>query len=191
MKNPNHDIKPLLDACSQRESWAQMELYNRYSKAMFNVALRILDDPMEAEDMMQEAFLKAFDKIDQFSREVSFGAWLKKIVVNKSLTQLKKNKHQNTWVTLDEERMDLDTSSNESSIIDYSDLKVKQVKYCIERLKENYRIVLSLNLIEGYDLEEIAQIMDLNYGNVRVLVSRAKSKLKSELLSRKSHGSIG
>lgn len=154
-----------------------MQLYKGYYKAMYNVAFRILRDEFEAEDMMQEAFLTAFTKLDTFKAEVTFGAWLKRIVINKSLTQLKKNNRY--------EEVKLDVIPNYEIVeekIDYSSLKASSVVDKINSLKQNYQIILTLNLIEGYDYEEISEIMGYTNENVRTTISRAKKKLKKVLL---------
>lgn len=82
----------LIQACRENNRKAQMRLYNKYCDGMYYVALRFMKDTMEAEDAMQEAFIKAFDKLHQFNGEVSFGAWLKRIVINKCLDRLKARK---------------------------------------------------------------------------------------------------
>lgn len=145
---------------------------------MYNASLRILKDEFEAEDIMQEAFLTAFTKLDTFKGEVTFGAWLKRIVINKSLTQLKKNnKYQDVKMEVIAEE------SNEiEEAVDYSALQANKVLDVLNSLKDNYRIVLNLNLIEGYDYEEIAQILGYTNENVRTTISRAKKKLKQQLV---------
>jgi len=145
---------------------------------MYNVAYRILKDEFEAEDLMQEAFLTVFTKMQMYKGEVTFGAWLKRIVVNKSLTQLKKNKRYH------EVKMEIITTDNiEDETVDYKGLKASKVLSCLQGLKENYRIILNLHLIEGYDYEEISQILNYTNENVRTTVSRAKKKLKQVLLA--------
>lgn len=145
---------------------------------MYNTSLRILKDEFEAEDMMQEAFLTAFTKLDTFIGEVTFGAWLKRIVINKSLTQLKKNnKYQDVKMEVIK-----GTSIETEDAIDYTSLQASKVLERLNSLKDNYRIVLTLNLIEGYDYEEIAQILGYTNENVRTTISRAKKKLKQQLV---------
>ena len=90
MEIKNQHITQLIQRCKKSDSSAQMEIYKKYYKAMYNTSFRILKDEFEAEDIMQEAFLTAFTKLDMFKGEVTFGAWLKRIVINKSITQLKK-----------------------------------------------------------------------------------------------------
>ena len=144
---------------------------------MFSVSNRILNDVMEAEDVMQEAFLKAFKKIDTYKGEVSFGAWLKRIVVNRSLDQLKKRK-----VKFEE------VNDKTAQISDYQmgtkEVDFATVKSAIQRLPDGYRVVLSLYLIEGYDHEEISQILGISNSNSRTQFLRAKNKLR-ELLKDK------
>ncbi len=145
---------------------------------MYNSAYRILKDPFEAEDLMQEAFLTAFTKLNSYKGEVAFGAWLKRIVINKSLTQLKRNNRYQ------EVKMEVvPTNEIEDEAINYAGLNPKMVLQTLQSLKENYRVVLTLNLIEGYDYEEIAQILNYTNENVRTTVSRAKKKLKQMLLA--------
>lgn len=145
---------------------------------MYNTSLRILKDEFEAEDIMQEAFLTAFTKLNTFKGEVTFGAWLKRIVINKSLTQLKKNnKYQDVKMEVIK-----DTSTEAEEAVDYSTLHAGKVLETLNTLKDNYRVVLNLHLIEGYDYEEIAQILGYTNENVRTTVSRAKKKLKQQLV---------
>jgi RNA polymerase sigma-70 factor (ECF subfamily) len=171
-------ITNLVERCKKSDKNAQLELYKAYYKAMYNTALRILKDNFEAEDMMQEAFLTAFTKMDSYKGEVAFGAWLKRIVINKSLTQLKKNNRY------EEVKMEVITNDEiEDEAIDYKGLNPKSVLNTLQSLKENYRVVLTLNLIEGYDYDEIAQILNYTNENVRTTISRAKKKLKQVLLA--------
>ncbi len=171
-------INQLIERCKKSDSTAQMQVYDGYYKAMYNTAYRILKDEFEAEDIIQEAFLTAFTKLNTFKGEVTFGAWLKKIVVNKSLTQLKKNNRY------DEVKMDVIPNYEEEQVaINYSSLNIKQVMNSLQSLKDNYRVVLTLNLIEGYDYEEISQILNYTNENVRTTISRAKKKLKQVLLA--------
>ncbi len=185
LEKQNSHINQLIERCKNNDSNAQMLIYQQYYKAMYNSAYRILKDEFEAEDLMQEAFLSAFSKLHTFKGEVTFGAWLKRIVINKSLTQLKKN------TRYDVVKMDVIPNYEiEEETIDYSGLNVKQVLKTIESLKENYRVILTLNLIEGYDYEEISEILNYTNENVRTTVSRAKKKLKQALLATNTKSSL-
>jgi RNA polymerase sigma-70 factor (ECF subfamily) len=156
-----------------------MEVYNRYQKAMYNVAYRILRDTAAAEDAMQEGFITAFAKLDDFKGIATFGSWLKRIVINNSLTAYKKAKR---YVPLEEgmvpEMGDVDYDDENEN---YESCKAADLMNGMESLHESYRRILSLHFIEGYDYEEICEIMEISYANCRTLVSRAKESLRKKL----------
>lgn len=182
MQDKNEHINLLLQRCKNEDQTAQFEIYKLYYKAMFNTSLRIVKDTFEAEDVMQEAFLSAFTKLESFKADVPFGAWLKKIVINKSLTQLKKNSRfeEVKLETVDYKLTDgISEESQESEAMDYTNVKVKEIMAKIKELKDNYRIALTLSLIEGFDNEEVAEIMQITNENCRTTISRAKNKLRS------------
>lgn len=153
-----------------------MQLYNLYCKAMFLVAFRYVKDRFIAEDIMQEAFIKAFKNIDSYKNEVAFGAWLKRIVINQSIDQLKKNKLElvaiNEEVTL---KVDEDEWKFESVI------SVDGIVEIINSLKDKYRLVLTLYLIEGYDHQEIAEVLQITENTSRTHLLRGKRILKEQL----------
>lgn len=155
---------------------AQFELYKLYAKAMYNVALRILNYEEEAEDVLQEAFLDAFTRIVDFRQETTFGLWLKQIVINKSINYLRKRKME--FVSTDE----ISEVPDEDSF-DYSEmqLQAEEIRQAITHLPDGYRVVLSLYLLEGYDHEEIAHILKISENTSRTQYMRAKKKLKSIL----------
>lgn len=163
--------------CKNGKQSAQFEIYKLYYKAMYNTALRILNDSFEAEDVMQESFLIAFTKLSTFKAEVSFGAWLKRIVINKSITQLRK-KSRVQEVPLENVKEQADDTNEDTS---YETLSPKEIISGINQLKDNYRVALTLNLIEGYDYEEISEIMGITNQNSRTTISRAKNKLRKVL----------
>lgn len=174
----------LIDDCRKGKTKAQFEIYKLYYKAMYNTCVRIVNDSMEAEDVMQEAFLSAFKKIDSYKEEVSFGAWLKKIVVNRSLDALKKRKVQQEEIN--ERTMALPDDSKTDNL-DEAQQKIAEIKQVIAQLPENYRLFITLHLIEGYDHDEIGEIMGMTNAAVRTGYSRARKKLQ-ELLSTKKTG---
>ena len=141
---------------------------------MYSVSVRIVNDVMEAEDVMQEAFLSAFKKIKTYKGEVSFGAWLKRIVVNRSLDYLKKRKVQF-------EEINDRTSQVEDYQMATMEVDIKVVKAAIQDLSDGYRVVLSLYLIEGYDHDEISQILGISNSASRTQLLRAKNKLREML----------
>lgn len=174
MNNQEHsELNKLLAACKKQDNKAQLEIYKRYYKAMYNIALRILNNTAEAEDAMQESFLKAFQKLDTYSGEVTFGAWLKKIVVNHSLDLIKSKK---AIISIDSVP-EIPEEEDGTDYLEYKDLSVDSIKQALFSLPEGYRVVLSLYLIEGYDHDEIAQILNINSATSRTQYHRAKKKL--------------
>ena len=169
----------LIDGCKNGDQKAQFQIYKLYYKAMFNTSLRIVSDTMEAEDIMQEAFLSAFEKIETYSGTVSFGAWLKKIVINRSLDAVSKKKAIFEDIDTHFELQD-ETTEKADEIHDLHE-KMNEVKSAINNLPDGYRIILSLYLLEGYDHDEIADIMSISSSTSRSQLSRAKQKLLNEL----------
>ena len=153
-----------------------MQLYEQYCQGMFCVAMRFLKNEDDAEDVLQESFIKAFQKIEQFKGEVTFGAWLKKIVVNRSIDFLKGKKEN--IVALDETYMQV-AQDDDWTVED--GITIEEVKMAIEGLSEKYRLVLQLYLTEGYDHEEISEILGITNTNCRTRLLRGKGQLKEVL----------
>lgn len=168
----------LVERCKLGERKAQYELYRHYSKAMYNVCLRMLNHVGEAEDALQEAFVDAFTHIHQFRQQSTFGAWLKQIVVNKAINQLRSRKVQ--WVEIDEWQEDEEANSP-SEEMDYLEdeqsYEVERIRCAMKSLPEGYRVVLSLYLFEGYDHEEIGEVLGISETTSRTQYMRAKRKL--------------
>lgn len=164
----------LVVECKKGSRKAQYDLYRLYSKAMFNVALRILNDADEAADVLQEAFIDAFARVGDFRQETTFGLWMKQIVINKSISQLRKRKKD--MVSLDEVNVE-EIPAEESPDTEEVELQVKQVKDAIQHLPDGYRVVLSLYLLEGYDHEEISHILKISENTSRTQYMRARRKL--------------
>jgi RNA polymerase sigma-70 factor (ECF subfamily) len=164
----------LVVKCKNGDRKAHQDLYKLYAKAMFNVAMRILNRGDEAEDVLQEAFLDAFCKIKDFRQETTFGLWVKQIVVHKAINCLRKRKIEFADIDdIDVECLpDNEPYDNEEVV-----LKAEEVRSAIQLLPEGYRLVISLYLIEGYDHEEIGQILKINEGTSRTQFLRAKRKL--------------
>lgn len=170
-------LEHIIEKCKYGNRQAQTELYRRYYKGMYSVSLRILNNTAEAEDAMQEAFIAAFKQLDSFRGEVSFGSWLKRIVVNRSIDQLRKRKIKY------DDLSNLANSKAENEETSYNEtLTAEMIKNAIGKLKDNYRVILSLFLIEGYDHDEIAQILKISNGSSRIIYHRAKEQLKNELI---------
>lgn len=170
----------LIERCKSGDSIAQEEIYKRYARNMYNTAYRIVGHQAEAEDVLQESFLEVFTKINDYRGDATFGAWLKRIVVNRSITVLRKRKFEMTnTVELDNLA---DTEYDFELLEEQSDL-VQKIKKGIEKLPEGYRVVLSLYLLEGYDHVEIAQVLNITESTSKSQFLRAKEKLRKVLIS--------
>ena len=139
----------------------------------------MMNSKEEAEDMLQEAFSEAFIKLDSFRFESSFGAWLKRIVVNKCINALKKRKAELVYT---DNVKDSEDEENDKDIKD-DNLDVRKIHKAMEQLPEGYRVIFSLYLLEGYDHNEIAQIMGISESTSKSQYSRAKQKIKEILKS--------
>lgn len=143
---------------------------------MYNVSYRITGREADAEDALQEAFISAFKNLGSYRADATFGAWLKRIVVNKAINILKKRRHE--WMP-ENEQWDM---AEEEEPGNYKDgLSIEQVKKAIEELPDGYRTVLSLYLLEGYDHQEIAEIMGITESTSKSQLNRAKRKLREKL----------
>lgn len=171
----------LIARCKAGDQDAHRQLYKLYSRAMYNVGLRITRSEEEAEDVLQEAFINAFRNIDSYRGDASFGAWLKRIVVNKAINAVSRKKHD---PIPDDDRWDV---AEEEAQAEYGDgLTVDRVKRCIDELPDGYRTVLSLYLLEGYDHQEIGEIMGISESTSKSQLNRAKSRLRELLMTKKN-----
>ncbi|MEO5978265.1 MAG: sigma-70 family RNA polymerase sigma factor [Chryseolinea sp.] len=168
----------LIARCKAGDEAAHQKLYKLYSKAMFNVAYRIVRNQDEAQDALQEGFISAFRNLDSYRADATFGAWLKRIVVNKALNSLNRKKPD---PIPDDEAWDLAEEDVQGEYME--GLTIDRVKRSIAELPDGYRNVLSLYLIEGYDHEEIAGILGFTESTSKSQLNRAKGKLR-ELLSK-------
>lgn len=169
-----HDA--LIERCRGGDRQAHYELYKLYAKAMYNVCYRIIRNSEDAEDVLQEAFISAFRHLNDYRSEASFGAWLKRIVINKALNALKKRRPE---IVSDDDQWDVAEAESPAPFVD--ELTVDRVKEAIAQLPDGYRTVLTLYLIEGYDHEEIGQIMGISVSTSKSQLNRAKNRLKQIL----------
>lgn len=173
--------KDIIELSKARNSQAQFQLYQLYSKAMYNICYRMMNNRQEAEDMLQEAFTEAFLKIDSFRYESAFGAWLKRITINRCINALKKRKAELVYTEV------LPEGRSEDDGVNPQGLTAGQVQQAMEELPEGYRLVFSLFLLEGYDHSEIAQIMGISESTSKSQYSRARQRVQ-EILIKKGYG---
>ncbi len=164
---------PLIEDCRKGNGKAQSKLYHQYARAMYNLAYRILNNREDAEDILQETFVDCFRNIDSFRFESTFGAWLKKILINKCINHIKRKKID---LELCENLPDNVAGEEEEVVYDTG-----KIFKGIETLPDGYRIILTLYLLEGYDHTEISQILGITESTSKSQYSRAKEKLRTLL----------
>lgn len=178
---PSADV--LVEQCIKGDMSAYRLLYERYSKAMYNTALRISGNSADAEDILQESFIDAFLQLRSFENKATFGAWLKQIVVFKSIALLKKRRLSFADLEKETEELADENSIDESGV----ELTVENIKKAMNQLPDGYRAVLSLYLLEGYDHEEISDVMRISQSTVRTQYKRGKQKLLQILKKEDAH----
>ena len=174
-----HKDTQLIKLSKRGSEVAQMQLYDTYAQAMFTIACRYLKDDEEAKDAMQEGFLKAFTNIETYQPESTFGAWLKRIIINQCLDVLKKNKLEFEAVEVSE----LQIINEEDWHFDTTITK-REILFAIDQLNEKHKVVVTLYLLEGYDHEEISNILEIPVKTSRTHLRRGKLKLQ-DLLKQK------
>jgi RNA polymerase sigma-70 factor (ECF subfamily) len=165
----------LIERCKEGRRDAQFELYRLYSRAMYNTALRMVQHPHDAEDILQSVFVEVFSKLESFRHESSIGAWIKRITVNKCINFLKSRRLAFQELTVLNDRAEDHAPEPESPYT------VEKINKAVAELPEGYRVVFSLYAIEGYDHEEIAQILNITEATSKSQYSRAKAKLRDML----------
>ena len=174
-ENQSEHITLLVKQCKNGDQHAFKALYDQYVHAMYNTSYRILNSHADVQDAVQESFTRAFKQLHQFEGRSSFGSWLKRIVVNKSINILR-NRRVDLW---DEDQWEARSHQNWSTHSDPPDLglTVGRITKSIQMLPDGYRTVLTLFLVEGYDHKEIAQILNVAESTTRTQYIRAKKKL--------------
>lgn len=168
----------LVERCKQGDPLGYSQLYSKYAKAMFNTSLRIVNNVGDAEDILQDAFVDAFKHLKDFRYNSTFGAWLKRIVINKSISLLRKKRLQ----LVDIESTQVADRGNEDSVDEMAfEFKVEEVRKAIQQLPDGYRAVVSLYLLEEIPQEEIGKMLGISHNTVRTQYHRAKQKLMTIL----------
>lgn len=162
----------IIDACRRGNRNAQMSLYNKYARLLYVACLRIVGNAAEAEEAMQDSFLKIFTRLDQYHEEQSFEAWIHRIAVHTAIDYVRRQTPEMEELPVNHAELDSDEPDEDE--IAYS---VKQIKEAALKLPAGYRVILSLYLFEGYDMEEIASILNIKPPSVRSQYLRAKRKL--------------
>ena len=173
--------KALIEQCRHGSREAYYKLYKLYAKAMFNICLRMLNKRSDAEDMLQEVFTDVFQKLKSFQYKSTFGAWLKQIVVNKCINELKRKKAELEYLDDIEEVFDIPEENNDGLSEYELAMSVQNVKKAMEQLPDGSRTIFSLYLLEGYGHVEIAEILNITESTSKSQYMRARQKVKEIL----------
>lgn len=174
--------KEIIERSVQGDQGAQQQLYHLYSRQMFSVSLRIIQQREDAEDILQESFITAFNALETFRGEAAFGAWLKRIVVNKSLNFLKKKKIK--FQEMKDDAIEIE----EEVQVDESQITVEDIKKTIEELPLGYRLVFTLYMFEEMTHKEIAEHLEISESTSKSQLNRAKKKLREIIKERHYEG---
>ena len=181
--------RDIVEKCKRGNRRAQFELYRLYSKAMYNVCLRMVRNEQDAEDLLQNSFLDVFSKLHTFRFQSSVGAWIKRITVNNCINHLKRNRL--FFEELEERHVEVPAKAEQEEMDEPPlGLDVESVKKAVYGLPDGYRAVFTLYLFEGYDHKEIASILEITEATSKSQYSRARKKLK-ELLETNRLGMAG
>ncbi len=150
---------------------------------MFNICLRMLNNREEAEDLLQDSFVDAFTKLDSFRYESSFGAWLKRLVINHCINWMNRKKVE---LSYPEDLSGIDKMEEEPKDHEDIQLSVQKIYQAMEQLPDGYRIVFSLYALEGYDHQEISGILGISDSTSKSQYLRAKQKI-NEIIKSASH----
>lgn len=184
MGQKEHIHIKLIESCKNGNERSKYELYQLYSRAMFNICNRMMNNREEAEDMLQEAFTQAFMKLHTFRHESGFGTWLKRIVVNTCINAMNKRKIELAYL---EENKRSDVTEEEEN--DEVQFDVNSIKKAMEKLPDGGRMIFSLYLLEGYDHVEIAQILNITESTSKSQYMRARRRIVEILKSTSGAGS--
>ena len=178
------EINLLIKLCKKGNQKAQMQIYNLYCEAMFFITSRYIKNEEEAKDAMQEGFLKAFLNLESYTEKTTFGAWLKRIVINNCIDILKKKQLE----TVSLEKYPLEIIDDKNWNFDVEITK-EMILTAIEQVNQKHQIVVKLYLIEGYDHSEIAEILGIPVKTSRTHLRRGKLHLQELLKVQKYEAS--
>jgi len=174
----------IIDRCLQNDAQAFAILYRSYVKQVYLAVNRILADTAEAEDIVQEAFCTAFQQLGDLKNKATFGGWVKRIAINKSISFLRKKK-----VFFVDERAAMEIEEEDTAEYEILQaMKVEDVKKAIKELPDGYRTIVSLHLFDDLSQQEIAKLLDLSPGTVRSQYHRAKKKIYESLKEKEYYG---
>lgn len=183
------ELREIVDGCIRGKRKFQKQLFERYYGKMMAICYRYAKDSDEAQDMVQNGFIKVFKKLDVYNFEGSLEGWIRRIMVNTAIDQIRKNK-RNPFLIEDEERVqnieeETPFSTEEDEF--YSKLKAETAIKAISELSPAYRMVFNMYVIEGFTHKEIAEYLEISEGTSKSNLAKAKQKLRTQLTAKFAH----
>jgi RNA polymerase sigma-70 factor (ECF subfamily) len=172
-------VKEIIDGCIREDKVAQKTLYDMFSKKMMGICVRYAKDMMDAEDMLQEGFIKVFNNISRYGHKGSFEGWIRRIFVNGALTKIKKRK--NFLEYRDELDYDVEYEVTEETMIN---LDHNELLKLIDKLPMGYKTVFNLYAVDGYSHKEIAQRLNISESTSRTQYRKSRGALKKLIYDR-------
>jgi len=171
----------LIERAREGDQQSMYRLYKLYVQAMYNTCIRMVVNQYDAEDIIQESFTSAFKNLGSFRGESTFGSWLKRIVINKSISFLRTKKHEFTDID------NLSIVDDGDSDDEIPDINPEQVNEAIKTLPEKARVILNMHLLEGYKHKEIAELLNISESTSKSQYQRAKLLLREKLIKELSY----
>jgi len=176
-RNRNTDEKNLIEGCRKGESWAQRLVYEQYASTMMSVCIRYVGDSETARDILQEAFIKVFTKIDSYSGTGAFAGWIRRVFVTTALEFLRQNNALKNTIELDDFHNEFEDI--QPTIVEK--ITAEELLKCVAGLSEGYRTVFNLYAIEGYSHAEIAEMLQISENTSRSQFMRARNILQKNV----------
>jgi RNA polymerase sigma factor (sigma-70 family) len=172
--------KELIERCLDKDPRAQEFLYKRYSRRMYGVCLRFARNTLEADDILQEGFIKVFTFLKDFRQDGSLEGWIRRTIVNTAINYY--HSKENEWKETSIDKADSYHSTTEDIL---GKISTADLLYIIQELPEGYRMVFNLYVIEGYNHQEIAEMLNISENTSKSQLSRARMALQERLEKRK------
>ncbi len=173
---PVQDLNQIISDCKKGKALAQKQIYNAFAPKMFGICLSYCKDRTEAEDCLQEGFIKVFTKINHFTFKGSFEGWVRRIIVNTVIESFRKKQ----TITLFDE-LPLHAVEEDETVDSESPISEEEIRNCIQELPSKYKMVFNLYVLEGFSHDEISQSLDISIGTSKSNLSRARQWLKKRI----------
>jgi RNA polymerase sigma factor (sigma-70 family) len=172
------DEKSLIQGCLKGYESYHFELYKRYAGKMMVVCKRYAGNKQEAEDFLQEAFIRIFEKLNTFNHKGSLEGWVRRVVVHTALNKLRTRK---VYADIDDDAPFADANAPDA----LNEMTIQELLKLVQELPTGYRMVFNMYAIDGYDHAEIAELLGISEGTSRSQLAKARMSLKASILKQK------